>query len=285
MLEWENLGFFPPEHSKKLLHCRNAKASVSEKPKRRFPGRMTSSFCQKLIQFICHGFGACGQMSERKRDLHTVVFRLTNLAEGEQLDLIHAGITLGDLLQRKHIFAAVVDRGNDDLTNGDGDIFPIQAIEKIQRGLHGTADVFAVLLLVCILDIEKHTVCLLQKRLDRIGQNTSGGIQTGVDPVLVAKREDLSRKIRLQKRFAARKGDAALLTEIFTVAQDLVYDLLGGIFRAFGISPRVGIVTAFATQMTALEKHDEADAGTVNRAEALKRVNSSHLTWIRGRYG
>lgn len=246
---------------------------------------MTSSFCQKLIQFICHGFGACGQMSERKRDLHTVVFRLTNLAEGEQLDLIHAGITLGDLLQRKHIFAAVVDRGNDDLTDGDGDIFPVQVIKKIKSGPHGASDVFAVLLLVCILDIEQHAVGFPKERLDGTVQNTAGRVKAGIDSVLVAKREYLTRKIRLQKGLATREGNAALLTEVFAVTQNLTHDLLGGIFRAFGISPRVGIVTAFATQMTALEKHDEADAGTVNRAEALKRVNSSHLTWIRGRYG
>ena len=224
-------------------------------------------------------------MSERKFDLHAVVFRLADLAEGEKLDLIHAGITVDDLFQPEHILAVVVDGGNDDLSDGNGNLLFVQIFQKFQSGSHGTTDVFAVLLFARVFDVEQHAVGFPEKRLDRIGQNASRGIQTGVDAVLVAKRKDFTREIRLQKGLSARNGDSALLAEIFTITQNLGYDLLGGIFRAVGERPGVGIVTAFATQMTALEKYDEADAGTVHRAEALKRVNSSHLTWIRGRYG
>ena len=225
-------------------------------------------------------------MSEGERELHAVIFRLTDLTEGKQLDLVYAGVAANDLLQREHILTVIVDRGDDDLTDGDGNILFAQIIEKIQSGFHGTADVFTVERFARIFDVQKNAVGLLQKRFDRIVQNASRGVKAGIDAVCVAEREDLAGEIGLQERLAARKGDTALLAEIFTVTQNLAYDLLGGIFRAVGECPRVGIMAAFAAQMTALEKYDEADAGTVHRAEALKRMDASHiLTWIRGRYG
>ena len=90
----------------------------------------------------------------------------------------------------------------------------------------------------------------------------------------------LSCEISLQERLTTRKGDAALLAEIFTVTENFVYNLLGGIFRAVGEGPRIGIMTAFATQVTALKKYNESDAGTVYRAQTLERVNPSHCAYM-----
>ena len=219
-------------------------------------------------------------MSERKFDLHAVVFRLADLADGEKLDLIYAGITSDDLLQPQDILTVIVDGGNDDLADGNGDLLFVQICKEIQGGLHGATDVFTVLLFARVFDVEQNAVGFPEKRLDRFGQNASGGIETGVDSVLVAKRKDLTRKIRLQKRFSSRNGDSAFLAEIFTVTQNLGYDLLCGIFRSVGERPGVGVMTAFATQMTALEKYDEAYAGTVYRAEALKRMDTTPSAYM-----
>ena len=100
-------------------------------------------------------------LAERKFNAHIIVFRLTNLAEGEQLDLVYARILSEDLLQREHILAVVVDRGNDDLTDGDGDMLFIQIREKIQRRLHGATDVFSVERFARVLDIEQNAVGFL----------------------------------------------------------------------------------------------------------------------------
>ena len=101
-----------------------------------------------------------------------------------------------------------------------------------------------------------------------------------MDTVLVAELEDFSCEIRLQKRLSARNGDSALFAEIFTVTQNLGYDLLCGIFRAVGERPGIGIMAAFAAQMTALEKYDKADSRTVYRAEALKRMDATHNAYM-----
>ena len=159
-------------------------------------------------------------------------------------------------------------------------LFFIQIIEEIQCGFHGASDVFAVELVARVFDIQKNAIGLCEERFDRIVQNASRGIEAGVNAVLVAEREDLSCEIGLQEGLAARKGDAAFLSEIFAVTENLAYDLLCGIFRTVGEGPRVGIMTAFATQVAALEKYDESDSGTVYRAETLKRMDSSHISYM-----
>ena len=123
-------------------------------------------------------------MSEREIDFHGIVFCLTYLAEGQKLDFINIGIFGNDFFERKYIFFAIIDRRNDNLTDGNGNIFLLQVFKKCQRRLQVTADIFKVLLIICILDIQKHEICFFQQGFDGIIQNTSRGIKTGVNAVL-----------------------------------------------------------------------------------------------------
>ena len=102
-------------------------------------------------------------MSEREFDLHVIVFRLADLAEGEKLDLIHAGITADDLFQPEHILAVVIDGRNDNLADGDGNLMFVQVFQKVQSRMHGATDVFTVLLFARVFDVEQNAVRFLQK--------------------------------------------------------------------------------------------------------------------------
>ena len=86
----------------------------------------------------------------------------------------------------------------------------------------------------------------------------------------MTKRKNFSCKIRLQKRFTARKRDPALLAEIFFETQYFSDDLFCCIFRAITIIPRIGIMTAFATQITTLKKDNEPYTRSVDRSQTLE---------------
>ena len=83
--------------------------------------------------------------------------------------------------------------------------------------------------------------------------------------------EQVGQKLGLQKRLATRNGNAAAAVKLM-VTLELVHEVLNGHHGAAVNRPSIGIVAIRAAHRTALDKHYEADAGTVNRTHRLNRM-------------
>ena len=81
--------------------------------------------------------------------------------------------------------------------------------------------------------------------------------------VVVHCTEQVGQKLGLQKRLAARNGNATAAVKLM-VALELVHQMLDGHHGAAVNRPGIGIVAIRAAHGTALDKHYEADAGTVH---------------------
>ena len=64
-------------------------------------------------------------MGEGEGEVHGVVFDLADLTEGEELDLIDAGVGVGNMAKGLDVVLVVVKGGDDDLTQGGGDVASI----------------------------------------------------------------------------------------------------------------------------------------------------------------
>ena len=72
-------------------------------------------------------------MAKGERQLHTVIFRLTDLAKRQKLGLIDTGVRFNDRAQSLDIFLVIIHGRNNDLTNGNRDLFFASLVYLISR--------------------------------------------------------------------------------------------------------------------------------------------------------
>ena len=93
-------------------------------------------------------------------------------------------------------------------------------------------------------------------------------IKAGVDTATLCLTKKLGNKIKLQQRFTACNGDAAILIKT-AVLFEFSYKICNCHFCSCISFPRIGVVTEFASQGTALHKDNKSNTWTVERAETL----------------
>ena len=86
--------------------------------------------------------------------------------------------------------------------------------------------------------------------------------------------EQVGQKFGLQKRLATGHRNATAAIEL-VVTLELVHEVLDGHHRAAVDRPGIGIVTIRAAHGTALDKHYEADAGSVDRTHRFNRMHAA----------
>lgn len=131
---------------------------------------------------------------------------------------------------------------------------------------------------VGMLNIEQYHVGLVEHGIELLGMLRVEGVATAIQAgmhttigVVVHCTEQVGQKLGLQKRLAARNGNATAAVKLM-VALELVHQMLDGHHGAAVNRPGIGIVAIRAAHGTALDKHYEADAGTVNRTHRLDRM-------------
>ncbi len=89
--------------------------------------------------------------------------------------------------------------------------------------------------------------------------------------IIVHGAEQVGQKLRLQKRLTAGYRNTTAAVKLM-VALELVHEVLDSHHGSAVNRPSIGIVAIRAAHGTALDKHYEADAGTVNRTHRLNRM-------------
>jgi hypothetical protein len=112
----------------------------------------------------------------------------------------------------------------------------------------------------------------------------AGGVERAVQPVLAAAVEQLTGEGGLEQRFAAGEGHAAPRDE-GAVGEDVGHHLARGHGPAARGAARVGVVAVEAAQRAALQEEDVADAGAVQRAERLDRMDAACDGRVHGAVG
>ena len=149
-----------------------------------------------------------------------------------------------------------------------------------------------VALRVDLFEVEDHQTGVSHQTVERgkirrvvRAEGLPGGVQRRVHALGARHREELGQEVHLPQRLAAADRDAALFAPVVAVAPRPLEELVHRPFLA-ALSPCLRVVAVFAPQGAPLQKDDEADAGTVHRAESLQRVDvSDGVTELHGRYG
>ena len=227
-----------------------------------------------------------GNITERKFNTEVFIFRRTELAESEQLDLFDASVIRGNVIKSVYAFTRIVDAFNDHLTKpGVDSSFLKLTKEEIHRFFFASG-IFKIIFRVAHFIVEQTKIGHLKQLLYPLVPDTSRGIESGVYSFFSAKRKKLADELSLQSRLAARNGNTAVLAEILAVSLDVFKYIRCGNLASARWIPGIGIVAISASERTSLHKKHKTHAGTVNGPERLYRINSScHIKDFRGRYG
>ena len=86
--------------------------------------------------------------------------------------------------------------------------------------------------------------------------------------------EQVGQKLRLQERLAAGHRNTTAAVKLM-VTLELVHKVLDGHHRAAVNRPGIGVVAIRTAHGAALDKHYEADAGSVDRPHRLDRMHAA----------
>jgi len=161
------------------------------------------------------------------------------------------------------------------VANNDLDLATRELIAKRQDACRIASGQLFMLDGIGVFNVEQHHVGLVEYGIEllrmlgikRIATAVKAGMHATIG-VVVHRAEQVGQKLGLQERFTARNGNAATAIELM-VALELVHQMLDGHHRAAVNRPGIGIVTIRAAHGAALDKHYEADAGTVDRTHRL----------------
>ena len=132
-----------------------------------------------------------------------------------------------------------------------------------------------------VFNVEQHHIGLVEYgiellgmvRIERIAAAVEAGMHAAIG-VVVHCTEQIGQKLGLQERLATRNRNAAAAVKLM-VTLELVHQVLDSHHGAAVNRPSIGIVAIRAAHGTALDKHYEADAGTVDRSHRLDRMHAT----------
>ena len=133
-----------------------------------------------------------------------------------------------------------------------------------------------VLVFVNVLDVEHHQIRDFKQAIEPLGvvrgKGDSGGVDTGVNSLLLSLLEKLGQKFDLQQGFAARDGDSSVSVErpIFLV---LSQKLVNGHFGSFSELPRVRVVAVETPHGTTLKEDHESESRTIDCTKTFGRMD------------
>ena len=142
--------------------------------------------------------------------------------------------------------------------------------------------------IINLLQIKQEQVGKRQQRFKHaekrfvIGERLARRVDNGVHALFLCKAKQLRHEFELEQRLAAADRDTALLLPVWAIPPRHPKDLLGCRLVAALLLPCLRIVTVLTAVATPLHEDDEADARSINRAEALCRADSA-FTYAHGR--
>ena len=145
-----------------------------------------------------------------------------------------------------------------------------------------------MLCIVDLLQIEQEQITERQqcfkcaKKRFVIGERLARRVDDGVHALFLCKAKQLRHEFKLQQRLAAAHRDPARPLPVRAIPPRLSKDLLCRRLITALPLPCLGVVAVLTAITAALHKDDEADAGAVDRAEALRRADSA-FTYAHGR--
>ena len=136
-----------------------------------------------------------GDIRKGEGELHLVVLHLADLAEGQKLHLVHAGMGLGNAHEFAHALLVVVQAGDGHLAERDRQAQLIEAREEFQGRGQPASHMGAVFFFRHILEVEEYAVRHGEQGFDLGVQHTAGGVETGVQSGLAALAEQLRKYV------------------------------------------------------------------------------------------
>ena len=132
-----------------------------------------------------------------------------------------------------------------------------------------------------VLDVEQHHIGLVEYGIELLGvvgiERIAAAVEAGMHAaigIVVHCTEKVGQKLGLQKRLATRNRNAAAAVKLM-VTLELVHEVLDSHHGAAVNRPGIGIVAIRTAHGAALDKHYEADAGTVDRTHRLNRMHTA----------
>ena len=205
-------------------------------------------------------------------------------AEGmirQHLDALHIAECVDESPETAQLILVVGDSRHEHVTDPYRHTKVGEATGTVEDVLIAVTGEPTVCFAVDMLQVEQHSVGALHQpqelAVERLAtrERLARRVETRVDTAPVRLLEERDKPVDLQQRLTAADRDATLVAPVGTIALSLVEQLRHrrGFLLCSGHAPRVRIMTIAAAHVTAFEKDDEADAGTVDRAERLGGVN------------
>ena len=232
-----------------------------------------------LLGSFCLLLGGGFHALQRIGDVQFLVLGDTHDVIGQGIQRLHIVQGAQEAAQPGQQCGVVGNAGDHHMSDPDRDVLLVQIPGKGQdTGVVMTGQVL-VALGIDVLDVQQHQICDFQQLVQLpvvfgvagpVGN--TGGVQTGVDQLLLGQLKQLQQKIDLHQGFAAGDGDAAGRIECL-VPLIFLDQGLGGPDRAGIHFPGIRIMAVLAPHGTALEKDDESNAGAIHGAEAFRRMD------------
>ena len=225
--------------------------------------------------------GGCGHVFERIRYAEFLPLIDAEGMIGQHLDALHIAERVDEGTQSTQLVLIVGDARDKHVADPHWYTKLRKAAGTVEDQLIAVAGELAVRLTVDMLQVKQHRVGALHQpeELAIEGFAPCEGlpcrVEAGIDAAPMSFLEEADEPVDLQQSLTTTDGDTSLVAPVGTVALGLVEQLTDsrGLVVFSSHAPRVGVMAITAAHMAALEKDDEADAGTVDRAERLSGVD------------
>ena len=200
---------------------------------------------------------------------------------GQHLDALHIAERVDEGTQSAQLVLIISDPRHQHVADPHRHAQFRETAGTVEDQLIAVAGELAVRLGVDMLQVKQHRVGALHQpeELAVEGFAPCEGlpcrVEARADAAPVGFLKEADEPVDLQQSLAAADGDTSLVAPVSTVALGLVEQFTDsrGLVVFSSHAPRVGVMAITAAHVAALEKDDEADAGTVDRAERLGGVD------------
>lgn len=223
----------------------------------------------------------CGHVFERIRDAELLPFIDAEGMIGQHLDALHIAERVDEGTQAAQLIIVVGDSRHEHVADPYRHAKVGETTGTVENVLIAMTGELPVRFAVNMLQVKQHRVGTLHQSHElaveglATCERLARRVETRVDAALMSFLKERKEPVDLQQRLTATDGDATLVAPVGTVALRLVEQLCDRSRLLFFPchAPRIGVMAIAAAHVAAFEKDDEADTGTVDRAERLGGVN------------